>query len=78
MYFRIEQPRTHNLVVLLNGLKEKTDIPSSLSEIVELNDYAVQTRYPGDYSPIEELEYKRAVKSAELTLQWVENTIEKE
>ena len=63
-------------VVLLNGIREKAHIPEQLSEIVELNDYAVQTRYPGDYTPIERGEYERAVELAERALQWVEGIID--
>ena len=48
-----------------------TEIPDNIKDVLELNDYAVQTRYPGDYSPIEEQEYKRAVKIAESVLFWV-------
>jgi len=55
---------------------EKAHIPEQLSEIVELNDYAVQTRYPGDYTPIERGEYERAVELAERALQWVEGIID--
>ncbi|HKK65014.1 MAG TPA: HEPN domain-containing protein [Clostridia bacterium] len=76
IYYQFEPPRTHNLVVLLNGIREKAHIPEQLSEIVELNDYAVQTRYPGDYTPIERGEYERAVELAERALQWVEGIID--
>jgi HEPN domain-containing protein len=40
-----------------------------------LNDYAVQTRYPGDYTPIGEDEYNNAIKVAEKCVQWVEKTM---
>jgi hypothetical protein len=44
-------------------------------DVVELTDYAVQTRYPGDYTPITKKEYERAVELAKLTVDWVERQI---
>ena len=28
-------------------------VPEDLKNIIILNDYAVQTRYPGDYTPVD-------------------------
>jgi len=39
------------------------------------NDYAVQTRYPGDYTPIDEEEYKNTIIIAEKCVQWIEEKI---
>lgn len=36
----------------------------------DLNTYAVQTRYPGDYSPIDESEYRSAVELAGHVVAW--------
>jgi hypothetical protein len=48
-----------------------------LKELVILNDYAVQTRYPGEYTPVSEQEYHDAVKVSEYCVQWVEKKIKK-
>ena len=70
--FKIEPERTHNLVSLIKVLSKLTDIPEEINEVVILNDYAVQTRYPGDYTPIDEEEYNNAILIAEKCIQWVE------
>ena len=44
--------------------------------MLDLNDYAVQTRYPGDYTPIEMQEYQNAIKIAERTVKWAVDYIE--
>ena len=53
IFYKIEPPRTHNFVVLLNALKEEVSISDEIANVIELNDYAVQTRYPVDYTTIE-------------------------
>jgi len=40
-----------------------------------LNDYAVQTRYPGDYTPISEDEYRDSVIMAEECVKWVDKKL---
>lgn len=50
-------------------------VPESIREIVELTDYAVQMRYPGDYYPVTQEEYNRAVELAQRSLNWVRSQI---
>jgi len=70
--YNIEPEKTHNLVLLIKELSKYISIPEEISETAILNDYAVQTRYPGDYTPIEEEEYKNAIKIAENCVNWIE------
>jgi HEPN domain-containing protein len=72
IFYSVEPEKTHNLVSLIKVLSKYTDIPEEINEAVILNDFAVQTRYPGDYTPIDEEEYKNAVTVAEKCVQWVE------
>jgi len=44
-------------------------------EVNDLNDYAVQTRYPGDHTPIGEEEYVRAIALAERCYDWAKRII---
>jgi len=37
-----------------------------------LNEYAVETRYPGDYEPVNVDDYKTAIEIAEDVLSWVQ------
>jgi HEPN domain-containing protein len=40
-----------------------------------LTNYAVQTRYPGEYEEITKEEYESSIKIANVCLDWVENKI---
>jgi hypothetical protein len=40
-----------------------------------LTNYAVQTRYPGEYDEITKEEYEKSLKIATFCLEWVENKI---
>jgi len=73
IFYNIEPEKTHNLVLLIKELSKYISIPEEISATAILNDYAVQTRYPGDYTPIEEEEYKNAIKIAENCVNWIEN-----
>ena len=75
VYLSIELPHTHNFNILLLKLKEKIKIPDNILRVIELNDYAVQTRYPGDYTPVSRTEYKEAVNIAECVLGWAHDFI---
>lgn len=66
-----EYPRTHSFTVLLQVLGRHVPVPESIREVVELSDYAVQVRYPGEYYPVTEDEYERALMLAERVLDWV-------
>jgi HEPN domain-containing protein len=72
VFFNIEPKITHNLVLLIKELSKYITIPEEINETAILNDYAVQTRYPGDYTPIGEEEYKNAIKIAENCVNWIE------
>lgn len=38
-------------------------------------DYAITSRYPGDFEPVNEEEYKEALRLARMVVTWVENNI---
>ena len=71
----IEFPRTHNLRTLLDIVPSDLAIPDEIEEGVILTDYAVASRYPGDFEPIEGEEYEDALYLAEIFLQWAEKVI---
>jgi HEPN domain-containing protein len=72
IFYNVDPEKTHNLVSLIKELSRYCELPDEVNEAVILNDYAVQTRYPGDFTPIEEEEYNQAVSIAEKCLQWIE------
>jgi len=57
---------------LIAELENHIDIPKEIREVGELSDYAVQTRYPGDYAEISEEEYMKAIELAERVYNWVQ------
>ena len=75
IFYNVDPEKTHNLVSLIKELSKYIDIPEEINETAVLNDYAVQTRYPGDYFPINEDEYTKAIIIAEKCVHWVEKKI---
>jgi HEPN domain-containing protein len=50
-------------------------VPGALKEAAILTDYAVQTRYPGDWEAVGESDYKQAVLLADDVYNWVQSII---
>jgi HEPN domain-containing protein len=71
IYVSGDYPRVHAFALLLERLEQHVTVPEPIREVVELSDYAVQIRYPGDYYPVSEEEYERALELAERALRWV-------
>ncbi len=78
IYLSGDYPRVHASTLLLERLEQHMVVPESVREVVELSDYAVQMRYPGDYYPVSEGEYERALELAERVLRWVRSQIGQE
>jgi len=76
IYYGVEPEKTHNLSVLLLALEKHTKINDEIKEILKLQSYAVQTRYPGEYIQVEREEYDKSIAIAEKCLKWVERKIE--
>ena len=69
-------PKTHSLNKLIAIIKEQEiEIPPEVEESVILNDYAVETRYPGEYEPVTAEEYNTAVKITSGVIQWVKEQL---
>jgi len=51
------------------------EIPEEVERVIDLTDYAVEARYPGEREPISEEEYEEALKLAETVYEWVSKTI---
>ena len=56
--------KTHSIRALMGGLPDSCRPSLALAEQERLSDYAVGTRYPGDYEPISLQEARRAVALA--------------
>ena len=70
-------PRTHGIEVLLDLLKAHgVSIPNGVDEAFALSEYAIQTRYPGEWEPVTKPEARQAIEQAGLVLAWVETLLE--
>jgi HEPN domain-containing protein len=69
-----EFPPTHSIARLLEIVSEtKTEIPEEIQKAIDLTDYAVKTRYPGESEPVTKEEYEEAVTIAETIYHWASN-----
>ena len=76
LHFGIDFPKTHAIEVLLDLLKTQgICIPKDVDESFELTEYAVHTRYPGEWELVTKAEARRAIEQAALVLAWVESQI---
>jgi len=62
--FGVDVPRTHDLRVILQMVPVSTDLDIELGEILPLNRYSVEARYPDDWEPITREEAENAVEIA--------------
>ena len=75
IYYGVEPEKTHNLSSLLLELEKHTEIDDEIKEVLKLQNFAVQTRYPGQYLKVEQFEYNENLKIAEQCLKWIEKKI---
>ena len=72
----IDFPRTHSIGQLLTLLAAKgCEPPPELNDVDALSEYAVTTRYPGDWDPVDEDEFAEALAMAEKVVVWVRNRV---
>jgi len=77
IYHGAEPERTHNLYLLLEELERFVQIDDEVRSVLKLYNFAVLTRYPGEYLKVERDEYEKSVAIAENCLKWVEGKINK-
>jgi len=68
-------PRTHNIRTLMDLMPQDLNLPEEATGAASLTDYAVVTRYPGDFEPVAEEEYFDAVRMSEAVVRWAEKTV---
>jgi len=59
-----EPPRTHDLRLLLQRLPADLAVLFRMEDMVELNRYSIEARYPGEWEEISRAEAERAVMLA--------------
>jgi len=75
VFHGIPFPRSHNISTLLELLPPDFLIPEVVQNSTLLIDYAVITRYPGVYEPVEEEEYNEAIYLAEAVFSWAKGVV---
>ncbi len=76
IYLDITFPKTQNIMFLIATIKKNgITVPEEIIEASSLNEYAVESRYPGDYFPVDESDYEEAIEIAEKVLFWVKEKI---
>jgi len=76
IYYGVEPEKTHNLSALLLSLEAYTTVDDEIREVLSLQKFAVQTRYPGEYMQIKKEDYDQSIIIADKCLKWVEGKIE--
>ena len=77
--YEIVFPKTHDIAYLIELLEEKNvTVPVDVQNGKILTGYAVETRYPGDYEPVDEDDYFKAIEIADKVLRWVKKEMGKE
>ena len=75
IFYGVEPEKTHSLFILLQDLEKYTELNDNIKDVLKLYNFAVQTKYPGDYFAIEKEEYEDSIIIAEKCLEWVEEKI---
>ena len=71
-YHDLNIPHIHSIGKLLSILEDNGFIiPDYVKEGIILTDYAVQTRYPGDYESVFEEEFKNVLEISNKIFDWV-------
>jgi len=71
-------PKTHDIAYLIELLeKGGVEVPDNLQNAKILTGYAVETRYPGDYEPVDEEDLRKAIEIAKEVLKWVKKEMDK-
>ena len=60
----VDFPKTHDLRLLMQRSPADIDLKLGIEEVVSLNRYTIEARYPGDWEPFNRKEADKAVAIA--------------
>jgi len=60
----LDFPKTHDLRLLMQKIPADINLEVPLEEVVSLNRYTIEARYPGDWEPFDRKEAEKAVAIA--------------
>jgi HEPN domain-containing protein len=72
----LDFPKTHDLRVLVQLVLSKLSLDLDMTELVKLNRYSVESRYPGDWDPIARSDAEEAVAIAQRVRQIIRNSLQ--
>ena len=75
LFYGGELRKTHDTSVLIGLLEQYVIVPDDILDVMRLDIYAVETRYPGAYDAVTREEFEAHMEVAELCLEWVESII---
>jgi len=64
-------PKTHDLRILMQLVPKEVKLGLRMNEVLPLNRYTIEARYPGDWEPITRKEAKEALAIARMVRQAV-------
>lgn len=64
IFHGVDFTKTHDLIVLINSVPSSVDFALKPEELLELNRYSIQPRYPGDWWPYSKADAEEAVEVA--------------
>jgi HEPN domain-containing protein len=71
VFLKEEFPWTHSINKLTKQIEVHHSLPTQIIQADLLTRYATKMRYPGDYDPITEDDFKEALELAEFVFNWV-------
>jgi len=60
----LDFPKTHDLRLLMQRIPAEINLKLRIEEVVSLNRYTIEARYPGDWEPFDRKEAEKAVAIA--------------
>jgi len=71
IFYNLKFPNTHSINLLIDLLKSNNIfIPDFVKDGVVLNEYAVITRYPGNYQKVERKDFIEALNVSKKIFEW--------
>lgn len=77
IFLQIDFRRTHDLDALLNLFPADFDIRHNISDLAELTEWAVESRYPGDWQEANEYDARTAFNQSKEVLENVFEELQK-
>jgi len=62
----LDFPKTHDLRLLMQKIPAEINLKLHIEEVVSLNRYTIEARYPGDWEPFNRKEADKAVRIARM------------